>query len=925
MDQQNEFYDFLKSNGFEPKDRKIIEGKWSRAYFDGEKQPSARYIFTLAQDGFANGTVICEKAGYEAGAALTWHSKSDEKPSAEDIEKRRKEQEIRNIENQKKLNKEYERRHKLLSVAIKNLPKATDHPYLTRKQIKPFGIKHRAKNNELIIPLYTDGNKTRAIQRIGENYKLNKFDGTRGCYFPIADKDDNKSIIAIGEGFATCASVRMAFPEMPVIVAFTSSQLSPVAQTFRKKYPNSKILIIADNDMFTFKAGKKPKNGEHESMSGNDEKWIEWLEKGYMKNVGNDAAEKAASAIGGAYIVSPEFQDLESKPTDFNDLHVLEGIDKVKDQIDKVISRMSLNAVADIGGAGNSHHEQSLVDDNLAVNAGVPFPDYSDVKDPKAIDKNFEILGYNEGIYYYYPHGSRQIVALSASAHTIQNLLQLDSLSQWEAPYRHLETMPSHSKITVWATNELMRRSVEKGVFLEEDRARGCGVWRDEDRIIVHAGDALYVDGNRASFGHVKSRYTYVAASRLMRVQKEHAGNKHAHILREICERITWENPLSGILLSGWCVIAPICAALEYRPHIWIVGQSESGKSTVVDKIIKPVLGNIAMHVHGGTTEPALRDMMGYDARPILYDEAESEETRGTTEAVIGLARKASTGSVIKKFGQRPFKARFSMCFSGINPAVHKTADKNRISFLVLKKDKRPDAMERYDQLCDLIDAHITEDFSEMLLARTVKYMDVLMENITIFQRAARKVIGGARASQQIGTMLAGAYLLSSSKVIEFEKAKEWIAQFEWNNHTAIDSESDSERLLQYISNSLVRWSPETKTSRENSIGELIMVMYEDPLRRDADSVLRNHGIAVKDGRVYFSNSAPQMAKILDKKEWFANWSRTLGDLDGAVKEGNTYFSAGLRSRAVSIPISYFQDKPTPMQQSLVTEEEIPF
>jgi hypothetical protein len=70
----------------------------------------------------------------------------------------------------------------------------------------------------------------------------------------------------------------------------------------RKKYPAAKITIAADNDQFN--------------------------EDGY--NPGLTKAKEAAVAIK-ACVVIPEFLNKSKKPTDFNELLILEGAEKVKE------------------------------------------------------------------------------------------------------------------------------------------------------------------------------------------------------------------------------------------------------------------------------------------------------------------------------------------------------------------------------------------------------------------------------------------------------------------------------------------------------------------------------------------------------------------------------------------------------------------
>ncbi len=91
------------------------------------------------------------------------------------------------------------------------------------------------------------------------------------------------------------------------VVAFNAGNLKPVAETIRDKFPNKAIIILADND--------------------------QWREG----NPGITKATAAAKTIG-AYIAISQFNDTSSKPTDFNDLHCMEGLEVVKLQIESVLN-----------------------------------------------------------------------------------------------------------------------------------------------------------------------------------------------------------------------------------------------------------------------------------------------------------------------------------------------------------------------------------------------------------------------------------------------------------------------------------------------------------------------------------------------------------------------------------------------------------
>jgi len=534
----------------------------------------------------------------------------------------------------------------------------------------------------------------------------------------------------------------------------------------------------------------------------------------------------------------------------------------------------------------------------------------------------FRCLGQYGGLNYYFSFKQRRIVSLSASQHTIQNLLQLDSLDNWYNSKFGNKGDISEKKLALFAQDAMNQLCTERGVFKEEDNVRGAGAWVDDGRMVVHCGDKLFVDGRPAGFDKIDSAFTYIASPKYMKPDSTvPLTNTEAVALRKICEAVTWENPLSGSLLAGWLVIAPVCGALDYRPHIWITGEAESGKSTVIKRIVRGVLGHIAINVEGGTTEAGLRQAAGHDARPLVYDEAEPSPAM---IGVIELARKATTGGVVEKHGQGRMKIRFAACFSSINPPVNKTADESRISFLVIKKNRKKSAIQDYETLLKLMDEHLTPEFSNRLIARTIANMGTLFQNIKTFQRVARRVIGGARASEQIGTMLAGLYLLHSEKPVEEAFAENWVKKYNWNDHTIVDEDTDPVRLVQHISSSIVRYQSSLQESSDKPIGEIIM---EADKGNWEDKALRMNGIAVIGQTVYVATRSQNLSRLLRGTDWELRWSTTLMNIEGAQKHSVIYFAAGVKTSAVSIPLSLFaKDKEQVKMDFRKPEaEEIPF
>lgn len=132
-----------------------------------------------------------------------------------------------------------------------------------------------------------------------------------GCSVRLGNLDDGDTqIILVCEGYATGLSVRQATGQRwPVFVALDAYNLQWVVEILRGLYPPAHILICADDDW---------KTRDHEGP-----------------NPGRLKAWKVARSTPGCDIIWPVFNPATRQPkdTDFNDLHLREGIGRVEQQL----------------------------------------------------------------------------------------------------------------------------------------------------------------------------------------------------------------------------------------------------------------------------------------------------------------------------------------------------------------------------------------------------------------------------------------------------------------------------------------------------------------------------------------------------------------------------------------------------------------
>jgi putative DNA primase/helicase len=523
-------------------------------------------------------------------------------------------------------------------------------------------------------------------------------------------------------------------------------------------------------------------------------------------------------------------------------------------------------------------------------------------------ERPFRILGFDAGTYFYLPRGTQQVVALTATAHTWKNLIQLAPLDWWEREFGDGKAGE------LAAANALMGLAHRAGTFWPE-RLRGRGAWSEGDGVVFHLGQFALAGEQRVDLFRASAEHIYPAARPMRGVdlEVEPASAAEAKRLADLCARLPWESPLSAVALAGWIAIAPVCGALHWRPHIWITGGAGSGKTTVLLDIVWRLIKAFGTRFEGNTTEAGIRQTLGVDALPVVLDEAEAETERAQHRmtAILDLARLASSGSTVSKgtvSGEAiQFTVRSAFCFSSIEHSIKQHADETRITKLVLRKRTDEHANEDFKALMRDIRDWLGGDFASRLFLRTWANIDALLANITTCVDAAAQELRDRRAADQIGTLIGGYVSLHTTRPITIEQAIEFVRRYDWTDHAGLAARADRDRLLERILTSRLLVSA-GGASRQATIAELIHSAKPHALDRvvseeDARRQLAPLGIKVRDDGVAIASSAVRFGReILRGTQWESDWSRPLRELPGAQTLPVTHFAAGLKSRATLLP-----------------------
>lgn len=299
---EDDFIKAMREKGVDFKDRVIRDGKIHRFATGKKNQKNGWYVYFGLAGAFGDWSQDIYEKWRLRGKGV---SGLDRKDLLAQMEKARK------LAEREKQQKQTEMAQLALETWNSLVPTG-DSPYLKKKHIRPLGI--RFSQDGPIIPLRDISGKLWSLQQIYPDGSKRFLTGGRkkGCFHLIGELSDGNPII-LCEGYATGASLHMA-TQATTVIAFDVGNLGPAIEELKRAYPKSPVLIAGDDD------------------------------RGKERNVGREVAKDIAQKYG-CSVTFPEFKDRATHLTDFNDLHILEGLEEVKRQIKGSLDQKILKAL----------------------------------------------------------------------------------------------------------------------------------------------------------------------------------------------------------------------------------------------------------------------------------------------------------------------------------------------------------------------------------------------------------------------------------------------------------------------------------------------------------------------------------------------------------------------------------------------------
>lgn len=926
VDPIDQFREAMRQNAVPYGGEIIADGKLHRCFVEGDRRGSRNGWYVLHLDGKPAGAFGSMRAG---GGTTTWSLKGTKPLTREERGRLKKEMEENRARRAAELAKERADAAAKAVAMWEAAKPVDDHPYLARKQVKSYGLKvgtwvrdygsdpvtgevkeHRIAK-ALMIPLRNAKKQIVSLQAIfpnDENPLKREKDfliggEKRGSFFTIGKPTqfEGTDVVVLAEGYATGASIHAA-TGLAIIVVFDAGNLLPVAKSLRGIRPETTLLFAADNDAWT----DKP-----------------------VKNPGRTRAVEAAEAVKGK-VVYPIFADVKTKPTDFNDLAVLEGEEMVRAQILDGLTGPFRGVEPLDGPPDDEPPPYTEIPDGPIPEGLMPervdrecneSRKFNQVEEetggPSESTAGFRILGHDKDHIYVFQNEKRMITRRGEASWDKNALLTLADLNWWEMHFAGEKGMNKDM-----AVNWIIRTANKRG-FFDPGRCRGRGAWLDEGRIVYHFGNSLMVDGVHMGLTEIKSHYVYEQGVRLGLPSETALTAEEGKGLYNLATKFRWSRPASAMLLSGWCAIAPVAGALRWRPHIWLTGGAGSGKSTILNEYIHFLMNGMDLFAQGNSTEAGLRQTLGADALPVLFDESEqnNEREQNRVQGILALIRQASTESAAKTLkgtthgSAMNYHIRSPFCLSSIQVGMKHQADYERFAILALRpKKETEDAAAEWKVLSAAIsELHADKTLPARLLRRSLELLPITLINIGVFAAAAASRFGSQREGDQYGALLAGAWSLVSDKEVKSGEAERMIDRYDWADYLENHEIEESTKALGALLGAHI-WMPRGERATVCELVSCAVGRDAEDLGfnpKEANRTLRQYGMAVRHGGPDPSDCVllvaydwPERAKLLEGTPFVTDLKGQLLRIPGAARFDKTVTLSKIPTRCVAIPMS---------------------
>jgi hypothetical protein len=467
------------------------------------------------------------------------------------------------------------------------------------------------------------------------------------------------------------------------------------------------------------------------------------------------------------------------------------------------------------------------------------------------------------------------------------------------------------------------RVTMRSGIFDESTRVRGRGAWKDsKGKLIMHLGDAVIVDGKAEKPG-VYDAMVYPGGPSMARpaTEAKDLGRDAGALLFKLLKGWKWKRgDLDALLALGFIGHSYLGGALDWRSHIVVHGPRGSGKSALMG-LIGQAIGSGLVKMEEASA-PYIYQTLKFDSLPVVLDEFENDDGSMTTN-VLRLVTRSSSGGKIGRGGQDGvpvnYTIRSSFAVSAIVPPPLLPAEASRVAMLGL--------LPHGGQGAPAFTPEQAAQFQGCMRGRAIQYWPIWPEILGAFKNGLAKAGHEARACDQFGTLLAGAWLALHDGVPNHLEVGDWCGVLDPSSLAeTMGGRAGWRRCLDH----LFAAQPDLwRNKSDRAVGGLLdrFLHATEPPSLDATrNQLGEAGLALvarervdgsykKDFWLAVPDEHSSLAKLFEGSTWAARrgapgaWGRALEELPPHAFERGRFRFGGSRVRGVLINLGAVVDQ----------------
>lgn len=276
---------------------------------------------------------------------------------------------------------------------------------------------------------------------------------------------------------------------------------------------------------------------------------------------------------------------------------------------------------------------------------------------------------------------------------TFQTLVQYCGFEKADA-FVHPAANPPAGKVELKEVKTAMAAEAASRMYVAE-RKMGAGVWECENAILLNKGGSTGILNGRGVLenssvpfykGHVldltRSAPDWYESGKIERMMVEAKNPQWSRDVfaqaKGVFEKWNWKYEPSPEILASLVICTWLQSLWDWRPQVAIAGNSSTGKSMLMEQVLKEMFGALAFYVFK-PSEAAIRNFVKSHSVAILIDEFEDDKNR---QKVLGLLRTGGRGGEVVRGTSDQKGVRYGLkhipWVASIETGLKAEADRNR-------------------------------------------------------------------------------------------------------------------------------------------------------------------------------------------------------------------------------------------------------